>query len=160
VYRKILVPYDGSNPSNKALDHAIEIAKMGEPNKSQVTLMHIIAEYPVTPYFERPARSPKTGERTTLTRYIREVYELMTVSALEKLNKKKDDVKKTLDFEIEVEVSAGHVSGTILEFAKQQKIDLIVIGNVGRSGLSKIRTLGSVSRAVSEKATCPVLIIH
>ena len=160
MYRKILVPYDGSNPSDKALEHAIGIAKMSRPESSEVTLLHVIAEYPVTPYIERPVRSPKTGETTTLTQYIREVYELMTVSALDALNKKKDEIKKASDFEIKIKVSAGHVSETILEFAKQQKIDLIVIGNVGRSGISKIRTLGSVSRAVSEKATCPVLIIH
>jgi nucleotide-binding universal stress UspA family protein len=38
--------------------------------------------------------------------------------------------------------------------------DLIVIGNVGRSGISKIRMLGSVSRRVGERAPCPVMIIH
>jgi nucleotide-binding universal stress UspA family protein len=160
MYQKILVPYDGSNPSDKALEHAIDIAKMSRPDLAQVILLHVIAEYPVTPYIDRPARSPKTGETTTLTQYIREVYELMTVSAIDTLNKKKDEVKKTSNFEIEVKVSAGHVSETILKFAKQEKVDLIVIGNVGRSGISKFMTLGSVSRAVSEKATCPVMIIH
>jgi len=160
MYRKILVPFDGSNPSERALDHAVEIAKMSGPNKSQVILLHVIAEFPVATYLERPARSPKTGERTTLTQYIKEVYELMTLSATDLLNKKKEEIKKTLNFEIEVKVSAGHVSETILEFAKQEKVDLIIIGNVGRSGLSKLRTLGSVSRVVSEKSVCPVMIIH
>jgi len=40
----------------------------------------------------------------------------------------------------------------------KEKIDLIIIGNVGRSGISKIRTLGSVSRSVSERAPCPAMI--
>jgi nucleotide-binding universal stress UspA family protein len=54
----------------------------------------------------------------------------------------------------------GQISNAIIEFAAQEKIDLIVIGNVGSSGLSKIKTLGSVSRSVSERAPCPVMIIH
>jgi nucleotide-binding universal stress UspA family protein len=55
---------------------------------------------------------------------------------------------------------SGNISDTIIEFARKEKVDLIVIGNVGRAGVSKIRTLGSVSRSVGERAPCPVMIIH
>ena len=48
----------------------------------------------------------------------------------------------------------------MIDFAEKEKADLIVIGNVGRSGISRIRTLGSVSRSVSERAPCAVMIIH
>jgi nucleotide-binding universal stress UspA family protein len=48
----------------------------------------------------------------------------------------------------------------IVEFANNEKVDLIVIGNVGLSGLSKVKALGSISRSVSERASCPVLIVH
>lgn len=49
---------------------------------------------------------------------------------------------------------------TILEFAKKEKSDLIIIGSTGLGGFSKIKALGSVSRMVSERAKCPVMIIH
>jgi len=160
MYQKILVPYDGSSPSDKALDHAINIAKTAGGNNAKVILLHIIAEYPVSPYLERPARSPKTGEKTTLTQYIRELYEIMTLEAMDALKKKKQEVKQASGYEIEIKVLSGQVSNTIIEFAQKENIDLIVIGNVGRSGISKIKTLGSVSRAVSERAPCPVMIIH
>jgi nucleotide-binding universal stress UspA family protein len=160
MYKKILVPYDGSRPSDRALDHAVDIARMSVRITTRVILLHVIPEYPVATYLERPARSPKTGEKTTLTQYTREAYELMTKSATDLLNKKKEEIKEKLDFEIGVKVSVGHVSNTILEFAKKEKVDLIIIGNIGRSGISKIRALGSVSRAVSEKSVCPVMIIH
>jgi nucleotide-binding universal stress UspA family protein len=52
------------------------------------------------------------------------------------------------------------ISDTILEFAKKEKADLIVIGNIGLSGISKLKTLGSVSRSIAEKSSCPVLIVH
>ena len=55
-------------------------------------------------------------------------------------------------------VGGGPPADSIVDFANDQKVDLIVIGNVGLSGLSKVKALGSVSRSVSERASCPVLI--
>jgi nucleotide-binding universal stress UspA family protein len=160
MYRKILVPYDGSEPASRALDQAVNIAKSAGRDKPDVILLHVIAEFPTHHFIERPARSIKTGEKTTLSQYLKEVYELMGESAADALAEKKDEIKKSDDFEIKTKVLAGHVSDTIIEFARKEKVDLIVIGNVGRSGVSKLRTLGSVSRSVSERAPCPVMIVH
>jgi nucleotide-binding universal stress UspA family protein len=61
----------------------------------------------------------------------------------------------------EVLVSQNNsISDTILEFANKEKADLIVIGNIGLSGIAKLKTLVSVSRSIVEKSSCPVLIIH
>jgi nucleotide-binding universal stress UspA family protein len=158
MYKKILVPYDDSEPSNKALDHAAAIAKMS--GGSEVILLFVIAEFPTYHFIERPARSIKTGETTTLSQYLKEVYELMEESANDVLDKKKEEIKKTAGLEIRTKLLTGHISNAIIDFAAKEKADLIVIGNVGRSGISKIRTLGSVSRSVSERAPCPVMIIH
>jgi nucleotide-binding universal stress UspA family protein len=76
------------------------------------------------------------------------------------LNKKKEEIKKMVGLEIKTKLLTWHISNTIIDFAAKEKVDLIVIGNVGPSGISKIKTLGSVSRSVSEKAPCPVMIIH
>jgi nucleotide-binding universal stress UspA family protein len=160
MYKKILVPYDGSEPASRALDQAVNIAKSAGRDKPDVVLFHVIAEFPTHHFIERPARSIKTGEKTTLSRYLKEVYELMQESAEDALEKKKDEIKKFSDFEIKTKVLAGHISNTIIEFAKKENVDLIVIGNVGRSGISRIRTLGSVSRSVSERAPSPVMIVH
>lgn len=158
MYKKILVPYDDSEPSNKALDHAAAIAKMS--GGSEVILLYIIAEFPTYHFIERPARSIKTGEKITLSQYLKEVYELMEESANDVLDKKKEEIKRTAGLEIRTKLLTGHISNAIIDFAAKEKVDLIVIGNVGRSGISKIRTLGSVSRSVSERAPCPVMIIH
>jgi nucleotide-binding universal stress UspA family protein len=159
VYEKILVPYDDSEPANKALDHAVNIAKMSGKS-AEVILLYVIAELPTYHFIERPARSIKTGEKTTLSQYLREVYELMEESARDVLDNKKEEIKKTTGFEIKTKLLTVHISNSIIDFAGKEKVDLIVIGNVGRSGISKIRTLGSVSRSVSERAPCPVMIIH
>jgi nucleotide-binding universal stress UspA family protein len=54
----------------------------------------------------------------------------------------------------------GNPTEEILKFSQVEKIDLIVMGNVGLQGISKIKTLGSVSRNVLENSKCPVLIVH
>jgi nucleotide-binding universal stress UspA family protein len=77
MYEKILVPYDDSEPSNKALDDAVNIAKMSD--ESDVILVYVIAEFPTYHFIERPTRSIKTGEKITLSQYLKEVYELMGV---------------------------------------------------------------------------------
>lgn len=85
----------------------------------------------------------------------------MEENAANALAKKKAEIKKLSDVDIITRVlAADHVSDTIIKVAEKEKIDLIVIGNVGRSGMSKIRVLGSVSRSVSERAPCAVMIIH
>ena len=47
----------------------------------------------------------------------------------------------------------------ILEYTRAQKIDLVVMGTHGRSGLRRV-TLGSVAEAVVRGAPCPVLTVH
>jgi nucleotide-binding universal stress UspA family protein len=158
MYKKILIPYDNSEPSDKALDHAVNIAQMS--GGSELILLYVIADFPTYHFIERPAHSIKTGEKTTVSHYLKEVYELMEESANDVLDKKKEDIKKTTGLEIGTKLLTGHVSNSIIDFAAKEKVDLIVIGNVGRSGMSKIRSLGSVSRSVSERAPCPVMIIH
>ena len=54
----------------------------------------------------------------------------------------------------------GSVVDNIIKYAEEEKVDLIVIGNIGLGGIDKSKTLGSVSRSLAEKATCPILIVH
>jgi nucleotide-binding universal stress UspA family protein len=158
--RKILVPYDGSKPADMALDQAVNIAKAFGKDRSEVILLHVIPEFSTYHFIDRPARSIKTGEKIMLSQYLKEVYQLMEKNAKEALAKKSYDVKKFSDFEIKTRVMAGRISDAIIGFAKKEGVDIVIIGNVGRSGISKVKTLGSVSRSVSERAHCPVMIVH
>jgi hypothetical protein len=93
MYKKILIPYDNSEPSDKALDHAVNIAQMS--GGSELILLYVIADFPTYHFIERPAHSIKTGEKTTVSQYLKEIYELMEESANDVLDKKKEDIKKT-----------------------------------------------------------------
>ena len=88
LFKKILVPYDGSRFADKALEHAIAIAKLSEVD-AQIILLHIVPEIPIPLAFERPVRSPKTGKTIALTEYIKELYEEIKTNASKMLEKTK-----------------------------------------------------------------------
>ena len=158
TFQKILVPYDGSAFADKALENAIGIAKPTGAN-TQIILLHVTPHIPIPLTFERPVYSAKTGKSIPLTQYIQELSEEMEENASNMLEGEK---RKYAHHDVKIETISlnGYPSEKIIEFANSEKVDLIVIGNVGLSGLSKVKALGSVSRNVSERASCPVLIVH
>jgi nucleotide-binding universal stress UspA family protein len=92
---------------------------------------------------------------------------------LEKLERKRKEAHEWLDnvgklasqkandddiqFKPQIEESMS-VAGTIVDFAENQNIDLIVVGSRGQSSFTKL-LLGSVASTVVTYATCPVLVI-
>jgi nucleotide-binding universal stress UspA family protein len=165
------VPIDGSKPADKALDHAIHLAKSisvdSHPNKIEIIILSVIPDLPATLGFELPRRSIKTGEVISFSEYVNEMYELKRLDTIKLVSARKKEYEsyrtKDKDFILREEVLVSKdnsISDTILGFANKERADLIVIGNIGLSGISKLKTLGSVSRSIAEKSICPVLIIH
>jgi len=62
MLKKILVPYDGSGPTDKALEQAVSVATSSSRENRPDVILHVISEFPTHHFIERPARSPKTGE--------------------------------------------------------------------------------------------------
>jgi len=58
------------------------------------------------------------------------------------------------------DIIAGNPIDAILKFARGRKINLIVMGSQGLHGIGRLKALGSVSRKISELASCPVMIVH
>ena len=58
MYKKIVVPVDGSKPADKALDHAIHLAKSisvdGSFSKIEIIILFVIPDLPATLGFEPP----------------------------------------------------------------------------------------------------------
>ena len=56
-------------------------------------------------------------------------------------------------------VIIGEPADEIIKFANNKRIDLIIMGTTGLSGIKKF-VFGSVARNVSEKANCPVMLVR
>ena len=89
MYRKILVPIDGSETSNYALDHAIRLAQHCKENDTttsrnkEVIILYVIPEMPISLGLglEGPMRSPKTGELIPFSEYVKEMYALIKLNS-------------------------------------------------------------------------------
>ena len=61
--------------------------------------------------------------------------------------------------EFDLVVLDGHVSSEILRYLKENKIDLVIMGSYGLSGMGLV-VFGSVAKRVTHKAPCSVLIVR
>lgn len=156
-FKKILVPYDGSAMSDKALEKAVEISKLVEG--SRITVIHVIQEIS-TPVFDGAIRSPRTGEMTSFAEYMTAIYQEIRDRMQKGLNERKRKIEAQ-GIPIDIFVTKGNPSDKIVEYATNEKVDLVVVGSIGLTGVSKFfKGLGSISRNVSERVSCPVLIIR
>ena len=159
---KLLVPIDGSKASENALEYAIKLQQNLLPNADkEIIILNVLPHIHVPLGFERPMKSLKTGETISLTDFIQEMNEAIKKEWIDKLS----DIKKkyeTSEIKIKSLIIGGisSIADNIISFADKENANIIVIGNIGLGGISKIKTLGSISRNVSEKANCPVLIVH
>ena len=135
--KKILVPLDGSKNSMRGLDEAIYLAR-----QCQAT---------VTGLFVTPLSKPQTNEQIS---YV-EKYLLKDASKFLSQAKKRAAQNGILFYD---KVLYGDGGNTIVNTAKKQNFDLIVIGSRGNSKVKEI-FLGSTSNYVLHKSSIPVLIV-
>lgn len=151
----ILVPYDGSRPSDNAVDYAMELGKMAH---SKVIILNVVEELVTRNLtFDKPIMTAKTGEIRNLREYLKELYQELKHARMKILEKKKQEYS---ELNVELKVVVGRPVESILEAAALYGATLIVIGTTGLSGFSKLKALGSVARGVSERASCPVTLVH
>ena len=147
-YGNILVPYDGSTYSQKALKMAVNMAS--EFN-STLYLVNVIDVSAVNP----PGQIHSKNTRKTLDE-IKTTVKNSVESYLQKIQKEYGDSGVI----VKGFVLEGEVTGKLLKFIEDRDVDLVIIGSRGLSGVSKIKTLGSVSRKISELAKCPIVIVR
>jgi nucleotide-binding universal stress UspA family protein len=148
---KILVPYDGSSYSSKALTRSIELAHNLD---SEIFLISVVN----TGYISPPGLLGilKSKKEKEVIKKLSKKSKLNAEKMLENARKKCNSKGISASYKIE----EGEVVDKILNFANSKKITLIVIGSHGLHGINKLKTLGSVSRRISESARCPVLIVR
>jgi nucleotide-binding universal stress UspA family protein len=141
IFKHILVSYDGSEPSVKALNKAVELAKTDSSIKLSVA--HVINLQPVI-----------VGDMTFSQP------ESYQEQVQEQGNAIIDQVK-TIIHELphaNVIILAGTPAEAVLNFAESNDCDLIMMGSRGLSAI-KEWMLGSVSHNIVQHSRIPVLIV-
>ncbi len=149
-YGRILVPYDDSKHSKKALAEAIDVAQEAG---SEIHIVNVIGLMSSEPDIvkELVNKKLKKLERDTIkSQKIR----------TNKILQEKLKACKRYGIQVRCDVLVGKPVDSILKYAKDDGIDLVIIGSKGLGRFDKLRALGSVSRRIAEEAKCPVMIVR
>ncbi len=144
MFKKILVPVDGSDPSWKALEYAAEI---GRKFNSDLIIAHIIQPFYNAGFLAIPIDS---NFLATQVADMNKNAEKILRAASEKVG--------NFPGKIDIKIENGHPSERILSLAKEHHCDTIVIGSRGLSGIAEF-VLGSVSSNIAQYAKVPVFIV-
>ena len=142
MYKKILVPLDGSELAKKALDQAEKLAK---------TFGAEIILFQVVPFL------PIYGSPELVTPLI--VDEKQKESAERYLANLAEELKKRGHRVTAIVKTGQQVAVEIIDFAKEAGADLIVMCTHGRSGISRW-VLGSVALKILTRAETPILLVR
>lgn len=156
MFKNILVPYDGSKQAEIAVNKAIYLSKLIKG--SEVVILTVLEEVNTpTLVFDRKVRNYKTGEATTLSSYMRDLQKDMQ----NKMTNRLDELRQRYDDSVRIRtlISVGRPEDKIIECANNLHADIIIIGSRGLKGISKL-LMGSVSRKVSERVNCTVMIVR
>ncbi|MDO9313565.1 MAG: universal stress protein [Burkholderiaceae bacterium] len=144
MYKSILVPIDGSEPSDYGLVHAIGLAR---DHKATLHILHAIDAYPLM--VEVSSVQNVEQMRRDLLKY--------GEGLLEKARRQAADQGIQVETRLK-EIVTGRVSDVILDEARKASCDLIVMGTHGRRGISRM-VLGSDAESVTRSSTVPVLLV-
>ena len=138
MYRKILVAYDGSEGAKRALRAGIDLAKRYDAE------LHSIAVVEKLPHFAATVGEVKEALRELTTRY-----EWVSQEAVR--------AAKDQGIELHTKVQPGHEVEAIVDYARQGKFDLLVIGFSGHSHAFG-RVMGGTAQNLTRLAPCTVMV--
>jgi nucleotide-binding universal stress UspA family protein len=175
MYKQLLVAYDETDGSKKALDEALKITKLSPDTK--LTILYVSEEKGTTE--TRDHYTPTHALADTAPGFDNQYMGNLSLSRDEKLNSNKvvdntrgisapssshavlRNVKEKLD-PYQLDINYVHLSGTeakrICEYAKDSNADLVLVGNTGKSNLKKW-VLGSVSEKVAHICETSVMLV-
>jgi len=132
--KNILVPVDGSKNSYKAIKYASKLSKSAY---TSTLLLNVID-------------TDKQGTNDKEQTFLQKAYAI--------LKEAKNEANK-YDIDAKTKTVFGMVPETIVRVAKEENIDLIVMGTRGQSTYTHLM-MGHVSEIVAERAHCPVLLVR
>ena len=153
MYKKILLPTDGSENSKKANKHALWIA---DKSNADIVIMYVIE-----PHFPELATGlPLSTLPTPDERFYEEIREEGN-QIIDNFKQELEDVQcKGIckNTNLKSIITEGKPSNEIVSILDKENIDLVVMGASGRHGLDRF-VVGSVTERVVRNARKPVMVI-
>jgi nucleotide-binding universal stress UspA family protein len=142
MFKSIVVGTDGSETADVALQRAVDIATLTGAK------LHIVSAY-------EPAPAHVGGNKP-----VAEAAEWSVGSdfKVEAVLQRAQDTAGGGEVQVEVHAPKGDAADSLIDTAKEQSADLIVLGSRGMRGARRL--LGSVPNKVSHNAPCDVLIVQ
>lgn len=138
MYRRILLAVDGSENSMRATKEAVKIASLVPESKIEVVYV------------------------ADLSKVKNEILHSHGKEELEHARRKKlspmEESIRLKNIAYEVKILHGVPGPTLIEYANEEAMDLVVIGSRGLNSLQEM-VLGSVSHKVVKGVNCPVLMV-
>ena len=151
IFSRILVAYDGSEPSKRALDLAAKTAAMF---KGDLVILTIVSRTTLPIFAE--AGEVESSMRTADIQKFLDKREEFSRKALE--NAEAEVRMRYPDLKLEAVLMEGRPAETIVEEAERRDANLIMLGSRGLGGITGW-ILGSTSREVANRCTKPILIV-
>ncbi|MFB6131262.1 MAG: universal stress protein [Salinigranum sp.] len=140
MYESILVPTDGSEGVEQALEHALDLA---DRHDATVHSLYVVDR---RLYF-----AADDGDQES----VRERLEARGERAVEAVRERAE----AAGLNVQTAIREGYPDRDIVEYAEEHDVDVVVMGSHGRTGRDRLTHLGSVTERVVENAPCPVFVI-
>jgi nucleotide-binding universal stress UspA family protein len=145
MFRKILVPLDGSPLAEQALEPALRLAQAAV---GELILMRVLTDADSHAHVKTAQDPIRFPESSALVHHASNAY-------LQRL--REASIRPRLS--VRTILGEGDRAGAIIDTALAEQVELIVMSTHGRTGLSRW-VFGSVTSRVLSHAPCPILIIH
>ena len=149
MLKRILVPLDGSLLAEGALEVAARIAHASDGTLLLLRVIGVPTTYTPYVYGSDMAQSPQLAqdlidmEQDNAEKYLAEIGKIDLLAGVQ----------------VETTIIPGSAGMSILDTAKEEKVDLIVMSSHGETGFKRL-ALGSVAQYVSRHSSVPVLVLQ
>jgi len=143
-YKKIVVPIDGSGWSERAVPHAVDLARISQ---GEIILLHVFKP-PLHEYQDTLALAGQDNQMTEIREDIKQ--RLMALRGQLR--------SEGVECRVQV-IEAVGIASQICDYVQEEKADLVVMSTHGRSGISRF-VFGSVAHKVMQGVDVPVLLIR
>jgi nucleotide-binding universal stress UspA family protein len=147
MYKRILLPTDGSEPALKAVKHAMWTA--GQSN-AKIIALHVID---MSTFSGLPTKEARKSVKEMLIKQGKKAFDEVVGLSIKCKQKYNKEIKMTFI------TKEGHPADEILKIIEAEGVDLVVMGTAGKTGINRF-LLGSVAHNVVRSASCPVLVVR